>query len=47
MTDCPNCNGTGKEYEGDIIVGECDFCGGSGYIDDDIDSEFDDVEIDE
>lgn len=31
--DCPGCSGTGKQYEGDLIVGDCNLCGGSGISD--------------
>lgn len=31
--DCPNCSGTGDEYEGDVCIGACPSCGGSGVLD--------------
>lgn len=31
--DCPHCNGSGYEFEGDVMVGECPSCGGSGILD--------------
>ena len=31
--DCPHCSGTGDEYEGDVCIGECPSCGGSGILD--------------
>jgi len=31
--DCPTCSGTGDEYEGDVCVGFCPSCGGSGILD--------------
>lgn len=31
--DCPHCSGTGDEYNGDVCVGTCPSCGGSGILD--------------
>lgn len=31
--DCPQCSGTGEEYNGDVMVGFCPSCGGSGILD--------------
>ena len=31
--DCPTCGGTGDEYEGDVCVGTCPSCEGSGILD--------------
>ena len=31
--DCPHCNGTGEEYNGDVLVGDCPSCDGSGILD--------------
>ena len=33
IDDCPHCSGTGDEYEGDVCVGSCPSCGGSGLLD--------------
>lgn len=30
---CNACQGTGQEYEGDVVVGDCQVCGGSGFND--------------
>ena len=27
---CEACSGTGQQYEGDVVVGNCLVCGGSG-----------------
>ena len=29
---CDDCSGTGQDYEGDIVVGDCPTCGGQGTI---------------
>ena len=28
---CESCMGTGQDYEGDIVVGQCIICDGSGF----------------
>ena len=35
MTDgrCERCQGTGQKMEGDIVVGDCCFCDGTGFDD--------------
>ena len=33
LDDCPTCDGTGMEFEGDVHVGDCPSCGGSGILD--------------
>ncbi len=30
---CEACQGTGQEYEGDVVVGDCPHCAGSGFND--------------
>ncbi len=42
MTDCKACDGTGMEFAGDVHIGDCSHCGGSGTDDFDESEYYDD-----
>lgn len=34
---CPACDGTGERFDGDVHMGPCQLCGGTGLADESID----------
>lgn len=35
MPECQNCQGTGQQYAGDVVIGDCVRCDGTGWDDGD------------